>query len=126
MAETARRSGWVGCNILLEKIPSQGRIHIIKNGEEVDKSSVVEKVAQSKRLEFNDINTRGWVFDVLNCVNSLSKDAFALSDVYAFVDMLSVKHPRNNNVEAKIRQQLQVLRDLGFIEFLGRGHYRRI
>jgi hypothetical protein len=28
------------------------------------------------------------------------------------------------HVRDKIRQQLQVLRDLGFIEFLDRGHYR--
>ncbi|MBQ1398560.1 MAG: restriction endonuclease, partial [Clostridia bacterium] len=36
------------------------------------------------------------------------------------------KHIHNNNIEAKIRQQLQILRDKGFIEFLERGHYRKI
>ena len=30
----------------------------------------------------------------------------------------------NRHVRDKIRQQLQVLRDLGLIEFRGRGHYR--
>ena len=35
-------------------------------------------------------------------------------------------NPQNHNVEAKIRQQLQILRDLGFIEFLGKGQYRKI
>ena len=28
-------------------------------------------------------------------------------------------------IRDKIRQQLQVLRDLGFLEFLGGGRYRR-
>jgi type II restriction enzyme len=30
----------------------------------------------------------------------------------------------NNNVKAKIRQQLQFLRDKSAIEFIGRGRYR--
>jgi type II restriction enzyme len=63
--------------------------------------------------------------DVLNCVNSIPTDDFTLQDMYRFVDELSVKHTGNRNVEAKIRQQLQLLRDKGFIEFLGRGHYRK-
>lgn len=126
LAETARRAGWVGCNILLSKIPNQGRIHIIKNGKELDKLSVIRNVVQSNRLEFNDMHTRGWIFDVLNCLNQISNEFFSLSDVYCFVDFLSAKHPQNNNIEAKIRQQLQMLRDLGFVEFLGRGNYRKI
>jgi type II restriction enzyme len=35
-----------------------------------------------------------------------------------------VLHPQNRNIEAKIRQQLQMLRDHGLIEFLGNGRYR--
>jgi len=30
----------------------------------------------------------------------------------------------NRHVRAKIRQQLQILRDLGSLHFLGRGRYR--
>jgi len=33
-------------------------------------------------------------------------------------------HPNNAHVRDKIRQQLQVLRDLGLLEFLGSGSYR--
>ncbi len=125
LAATAKRAGWIGCNILLCQIPEQGRIHIIKNGEEIDRAEVVQKVAKSKRLEINEIHTRGWVFDVLNCINQTPSEVFSLEEVYLFVDLLSKKHPKNNNVEAKIRQQLQVLRDLGVLEFLGRGKYRK-
>lgn len=32
----------------------------------------------------------------------------------------------NHHVKDKIRQQLQMLRDNGIIEFTGRGHYRKI
>jgi hypothetical protein len=33
-------------------------------------------------------------------------------------------HPDNRHVRDKTRQQLQVLRDLGFVGFLGRGRSR--
>lgn len=126
LSQTARRAGWIGCNIVLEKIPLQGRIHIISNGEIKDKAKVVEKVAKSNLLKFDNIQTRGWVFDVLNCINDIQSDIFSLSEIYSFVQRLSMLHPNNNNVEAKIRQQLQALRDLGMIEFLGRGQYKKI
>ncbi len=44
--------------------------------------------------------------------------------MYRFEDRLSALYPGNNNVRPKIRQQLQVLRDRGWLEFLGRGRYR--
>jgi hypothetical protein len=36
-------------------------------------------------------------------------------------DQLQKKHPRNKNIEAKIRQQLQELGDLGLIDLWGAG-----
>ena len=36
---------------------------------------------------------------------------------------LARMHPENRHVRDKIRQQLQVLRDKGFLEFVGRGEY---
>lgn len=66
-----------------------------------------------------------WLFDVLNCVNRIETDEFCLQDVYTYGEVLQEKHRNNHNVEAKIRQQLQFLRDKGFIVFLGRGHYRK-
>ena len=126
LASTAKRAGWIGCNILLEKIPLQGRIYIISNGEIEDNKLVIKKVAKSCSLKFDNIQTRGWVFDVLNCINNIKSNIFSLSDVYSFSNYLSAKHPHNNNVEAKIRQQLQILRDLDIIEFLGRGIYRKL
>jgi hypothetical protein len=40
------------------------------------------------------------------------------------VRVLKAKHPSNHNVRAKIRQQLQFLRDKGVLDFVGRGQYR--
>ena len=70
-----------------------------------------------------DVTERGWTLDVLQVVQSLNKTEFLLSDVYAHADALGMLHPGNRHVREKIRQQLQILRDLGLVEFLGGGSY---
>lgn len=125
LSPTARRAGWIGCNIKLDKIPDQGRISIVKNGIAEDIEDVIRKVTTSSRLETADINSRSWLMDILNCVNMIPCTVFTLNDVYKFEHKLALKHPQNNNIKPKIRQQLQVLRDKGFIEFLGNGNYRK-
>ena len=71
------------------------------------------------------IDARGWLLDILRCVNRIPKQIITLEDLYVFERWLSIRHPQNHNVRPKIRQQLQILRDDGFIEFLGRGTYRK-
>lgn len=125
LAPNARRAGWIGCNILIDKIPLQGRIDIIKDGTVQDAVNVVQSVNKSNSLYIENIGKRGWLMDVLNCVNRIPQILFTLENLYQFVPLLSTLHPQNNNIEAKIRQQLQILRDKGYIEFLGNGVYRR-
>lgn len=126
LAQTARRAGWVGCNIVIDKIPEQGRISIISSGNITNINSILNKVNQSNKLETKNMNSRGWIMDVLNCVNKISTQLFTLEDMYVFECELQSKHPENYNVKPKIRQQLQLLRDKGFIEFLGNGKYRKL
>ena len=126
LSQTAQRAGWVGCNILYGNIPEQGKIEIIKNGNVTDKNLVVEKYNTVKKLQTNNIDLRSWLFDVLNCVNSISNDEFTLIEVYGFEETLQNLHSNNHNIKAKIRQQLQILRDKGFIEFSGKGTYRKV
>lgn len=125
LAETARRAGWVGCNILLSEIPKQGRIPIIINQHMVEISSVVEQYRKITEIKMSNIESRSWLFDVLNCVNQINKVQFSLQEVYAFTEELHLKHPENHNIDAKIRQQLQLLRDKDIIEFVDRGIYRK-
>lgn len=63
---------------------------------------------------------------MLNCVNLIEREYFNLSDIYMYEPFLKKLHPDNNNIRAKIRQQLQILRDKGFIVFLGGGKYRKL
>jgi len=48
-----------------------------------------------------------------------------LEQVYCFEKALSEKHPDNRFIKAKIRQQLQILRDKGYLEFVERGIYKK-
>ena len=63
----------------------------------------------------------------MNCINSITASYFTINDLYLFEDALQKLHPENHNIKAKIRQQLQYLRDKGFIDFVdNRGHYKKI
>lgn len=126
LAPEARRAGWTGCNILYSEIPQQGKIDIIKNGTVLPVNEVKEHYFKVKKLESRNINSRSWLLDVLDCVNHIKSEEFCLQDIYAYSEILQIKHRNNHNVEAKIRQQLQVLRDKGFIEFSGKGHYKKL
>ena len=53
-----------------------------------------------------------------------SKKDFTLEDMYYFENFLSKKYTENNYIKNKIRQQLQFLRDKGYIKFISRGVYR--
>jgi type II restriction enzyme len=61
----------------------------------------------------------------MKCIDEIAADEFSLSDVYNFESKLAELHRKNHNVKAKIRQQLQFLRDKKLIEFLGDGNYRK-
>jgi hypothetical protein len=64
-----------------------------------------------------------WLEDVRNCVVALPRE-FSLNEIYRFSGYLGSRYPKNRNVPDQIRKQLQVLRDLGELEFLGSGTYR--
>lgn len=121
---TARRAGWVGSNILLGKVPKSGRIFLIKNDQIIDRDTVLSQWQKTAFLSNISHSARGWLLEVMNCVEQLNPDGFSLSEVYAFENHLSDLYPGNNNVRPKIRQQLQVLRDNGYLEFMGGGNYR--
>lgn len=124
LAPTARRAGWVGSNILIGRIPESGKIHIVQNGVIRSKDAVLEEWRRTLFLRQETPETRGWLLDVMNCIETLGKHEFTLDEVYAFDRYLGKLYPDNQNVRPKIRQQLQYLRDRGYLEFRGRGNYR--
>src|SRR5262249_48697319 len=123
LAVTARRAGWVGCNIVLDKIPVHARIPVIQEGTVRPKQAVRDDYKRLRPLEKLKVEKRGWTLDVLQVVQSLKKPEFSLQDVYAHADALAKLHPANHHVHPKIRQQLQVLRHLQLLKFFGNGKY---
>lgn len=121
----ARRAGWQGCLISLIHVPEIGRINVVRNGLIRPREQVLLQWKQSGRLLETEPHERGWLADVLRCVERLYS-TFTLENVYTFEDELAAAHPNNRHVKAKIRQQLQVLRDLGLVEFVSPGVYRRL
>ena len=122
---TARRAGWIGCNIIMSNIPEFGKIYCIQNGIAVSKNKILDRWSKTEFVKTtHDIDAKGWILDVLLCVEKIGKEEFTLDEVYAFEGYLKTKHPNNYNIKPKIRQQLQFLRDKDLIEFVGRGRYR--
>ena len=124
LAPTARRAGWVGCNIVLDNVPPDGRISVVKAGVVSPKDDVRLRFRLSRGLSKIETLKRGWVLDLLAALRSLNTTELTLGDAYGLENALSALHPKNRHVRAKIRQQLQVLRDLGYLTFLGGGRYR--
>ena len=114
LSQNARRAGWTGCNILLEKINTNEIIYIIKN----------YKIVQQKEIKIES-NPTSWYVEVLKIVGKLNNE-FTLPDIYKYEKELLSIFPNNNNIQAKIRQQLQFIRDNGLLEFIERGKYKKI
>lgn len=126
LGPNARRAGWQGCNILIGQVPLSGRIPLITRGTHVPKGEVLDRWRFTLFLRDASLNARGWLLAVMKAVEAVGTPEFTLEEVYAHEVALAALYPGNNNVRPKIRQQLQVLRDRGWLEFTARrGTYRR-
>ena len=68
--------------------------------------------------------SEGWKSDVLTAIRVLNKIEFSNKDLYELVPRLRKSHPKNSNIQAKIRQQLQFLRDSGRLIHVKSGRWR--
>lgn len=125
LAENARRAGWVGSNILFSKIPKAGQIFYIEKGKESNKKDVLEKWQKTIFLkQVKKADAKGWILDIMNCIDALNKKEFTLVDIYEFENDLKLIHPENKHIKDKIRQQLQFLRNKNYLDFMGSGRYK--
>jgi len=108
----------------LNRIADEGKIGIVIDGAETPPEQVRALVKSTESLRTIPARVRGWTLDVLTAIRRLNQPEFSLADAYSFENHLAQLHPDNQNVRPKIRQQLQVLRDLGLLEFLGDARYR--
>jgi len=68
---------------------------------------------------------QGWKRSVFLALGEFS-DIITSHDVGNMAEMLKSKYPSNNYREAKIRQVLQQLRDIGLVEFVSPGIYKKL
>jgi len=123
LSKTARRAGWIGCNLLLQNIPPEGKIKIIWEGNTLNPKSIRNEWGKIEFVKKIPLPERGWTIDVLNKIHLLNKKGFSLKDIYGFEDEFSKLHPGNQHIKDKIRQQLQILRDKRIIAFKSKGEY---
>ena len=126
---TARRAGWIGSNILLRALPEDARVSVVANEKVLPSQDVRNTWSRFAFLGQGETAKGGWTADILMCVRKMQQttnsNEFVLQDFYkAFEGSLGSLHPENRNVQAKIRQQLQILRENGVLQFLDGGHYK--
>jgi type II restriction enzyme len=124
LAPTARRAGWVGCNIRLDHIASDGEIAVVDDGVVQSVAEVRKRFQRFLPLAGKSAEQRGWTLLTLRMVRGLKKNSFNLQDLYALESDFARVYPENRHIKDKIRQQLQILRDLGVLAFEERGEYR--
>ncbi len=125
LTASARRAHWVGCNIILKNIPQAGKIFYIRDARPEPQNLIMKNWQKALFLrKEKKIESRGWLLDIMKCIDSLPKQEFTLAEMYSFEKALSKKYPENHHIKDKIRQQLQFLRDMGYLEFVNKGLYR--
>lgn len=125
LSGTARRAGWLGCNLRISLLPTAGKIPYVKNRLVIPLEGILQRWMETSFLEGVALSSRGWLIAVMNCIERINQREFSIREVYEFVPHLESLFPRNRHVKEKIRQQLQVLRDRGWLRFLGNGKYER-
>jgi len=125
LSQRARRAGWQGCNLDLSTVPVDGRVAIVSNGEVRPWPEVTEAWSRFEFMIRIRPDSRGWLRDVLACVQQLPSAQFTLDQVYSFERELTELHPSNRNVRPKIRQQLQILVAQGLLARARPGLYLR-
>ncbi len=124
LSATARRAGWIGCFIVLSRIPLDARIFVVHDGVPIATETVRTHYRRLLPLKQIAVPERGWTLDVLNTARNLGQREFTNADMYSQSEELQALHPENRHVTDKIRQQLQFLRDSGFLKHVGRGRWQ--
>jgi type II restriction enzyme len=124
LSPDARRAGWIGCSIRLDLMAPDAQIPVVSDGKCLEPAKVRQTFQRFNKLGALNVGMRGWVLLTLRVIRSLGVSNFSLDAIYGQEAKFAAVYPMNRNIRAKIRQQLQVLRDLGYVEFRGNGRYR--
>lgn len=122
---TAKRAGWTGCTINISTLPESGRILLVDQARVIEPERVRRQWQATLFLRQQKRESKGWLLALMKCIEMLPEQ-FDLQQLYGFEAQLAAQFPANQHIKAKIRQQLQILRDQNVVEFSARGRYRKI
>lgn len=80
-------------------------------------------IEKSKSLQKPKVTKKDLVGWLNNIYKLIPDNEFITQQVYKYESDLAKLYPNNQNIKPKIRQQLQVLRDMGVIKHLGRSRW---
>lgn len=119
------RPNYIMCSIDLTRIPKSGKIFYVRNKRIESKVKVLKNWQKTLFLrESKKTELKGWILDIMKCIDKLEKNEFTLDEMYSFENLLSQKYTNNKHIKDKIRQQLQFLRDKNYLKFIGKGKYK--
>lgn len=116
----SRRQGWVGCNILFQRIPMEGYIYIVENEVEHSLAEILEKRRQTHFMRNYKPRAREWIIDILNLMQDKE---FTLEEMCAYAPIMEIRYAGIVNAEDRIRKVLQILRRNEIIAYAGNGKY---
>lgn len=123
LGEHCRRAGWQGCNTHIGLLPPEGRVVCVRDFKATPQDEIRKNWERTAFLEDGDGNSRSWLAVTMGIVSRIRSENFTLAEVYCAETELARLFPNNRNIRAKVRQQLQILRDKGWLSFLGNGRY---
>jgi HKD family nuclease len=92
----------------------------IQASPQFNKLKELEESLQRPEVKAGDLS--GWMKLIYRY---LPDHSFTNQDIYKFEKELKAIYTENKNIKAKIRQQLQVLRDLGLLDHLSRNKWQK-
>lgn len=114
------------CDLNLSFIPTDGKIALVTNGIVHAASDTRRQFQESARFGDVKLADRGWAASVLAIVRKICKPLVTNADLFAYIEELHAAYPGNNHIREKIRQQMQLLMRLGYVERISRGEYQVI
>jgi len=82
LSDTARRAGWVGCNIDISNVAETGKVFLVKGSKIIDRKIVENTFNQTLFLREKSSDSKGWILDIMKCVDAIKKNEFTLDEVY--------------------------------------------
>jgi type II restriction enzyme len=70
-------------------------VFVIRERELISKANVLEQWRSTLFLRGKGLDARGWLIEVMRCVDRIGQAAFTLDDVYAYEAHLSALYPSN-------------------------------